>query len=112
MVLSQYRALVSYKNKQALFATSAKKWFIGQKFSNTLWLIYFRSRSCICDLSRGDYNVTTAAAVGSSLLLHAIFAWDGQLGKCEICDAHSRDAENLSILKCDAALLSGARRFE
>jgi hypothetical protein len=50
--------------------------------------------------------------VGSSFLLHAIFAWDGQLGKCEICDAHSRDAENLSILKCDDAFLSGVRRFE
>ena len=82
-----------HNNKQqALFAASVKKWFIGHKFANTPWVIYFRSWSRIRDLSRSDNNVTTATVVGSSFLLHAVFTWDGQLGKCEICDSHSGES--------------------
>jgi len=40
-------------------------------------VIYFRSWSGLCDLSRGDNSVTTAAAVGISVLSHAVSTWDG-----------------------------------
>jgi hypothetical protein len=69
-------------------------------------VIYFRSWSGIRDLPRSNSNVTTATAVGSSFLLNAVFTWDGQLGKCEICDSHSGDAEDLSLQECKTLLLN------
>lgn len=80
-------------NNKRYHATSAKEWFIGHKLADTSWVIYFRSRSGIRDVPRSNNNVTTATAVGSSFLLHAVFTWDGQLGKCGICDPPSGDAE-------------------
>jgi hypothetical protein len=68
-------------------------------------VICFRSWSGIRDLSRSDNNVTAITALGSSFLLHAVFTWDGQLGKCEICDSHSGEAEDLALPECYACVV-------
>jgi hypothetical protein len=38
--------------------------------------------------------------------INAVFTWDGQLGKCEICDSHSGDAKDLSLQECNTVLLN------